>query len=57
MAEAVLANHDWDCAIIAEGVDAGHEGFIDCWNENGDTMIRARRWCQAHQRDLLAAAL
>jgi hypothetical protein len=57
VAEAILANHDWDCAIVAEGVDAGHEGFIDAWNENGDTMIRARRWCQAHQRDLFAAAI
>jgi hypothetical protein len=56
VAEAVLPNHDWDCAIIAEGVNAGHEGFIDCWNMNGPTMIRARRWCQAHRHDLLAAA-
>jgi Ser/Thr protein kinase RdoA (MazF antagonist) len=56
VAEAILANHDWDCAIIAEGVNAGHAGFIDCWNENGDTMIRARRWCEMRQPDLLAAA-
>ncbi len=56
VAEAVVANHDWDCATIAQGVQAGHAGFIDSWNENGGTMIRARRWCQAHQRALLAAA-
>ena len=56
VAEAVVANHDWDCAIIADGVRAGHAGFIDSWNENGGTMIRARRWCQAHRRALLAAA-
>jgi hypothetical protein len=56
VAEAVLDNHDWDCAIIAEGVNAGHAGFIDCWKEIGDTMIRARRWCEAHRQDLVAAA-
>lgn len=31
VAEAIIANHDWDCAIIAEGVRAGHAGFIDAW--------------------------
>jgi hypothetical protein len=56
VAEAIVANHDWDCAIIAEGVRAGHAGFIDSWNENGGTMIRARRWCQAHRRALRTAA-
>ncbi len=56
VAEAVLPNHDWDCAIIIEGVRAGHAGFIDSWNENGGTMLRARRWCQAHGRALRAAA-
>jgi hypothetical protein len=56
VAEAIIANHDWDCAIIAEGVRAGHAGFIDAWNKNGGGMIRARRWCEAHQRDLLNAA-
>jgi Phosphotransferase enzyme family len=56
VAEAIVVNHDWDCAIIAQGVQAGHAGFIDSWNENGGTMIRARRWCQAHQRALRAAA-
>jgi hypothetical protein len=53
---AVVPNHDWDCAIITEGVQAGHAGFIDSWNENGATMVRARRWCQAHDRALRAAA-
>jgi len=37
-------------------VRAGHAGFIDSWNENGETMVRARRWCQAHGRALRAAA-
>jgi hypothetical protein len=55
VAGAIVANHDWDCATIAQGVQAGHAGFIDSWHENGGTMIRARRWCQAHQRALLAA--
>jgi hypothetical protein len=56
VAEAVVANHDWDCAIITRGVQAGHAGFIDSWNENGETMIRARRWCLAHQQALRQAA-
>ena len=56
VAAAVVPNHDWDCAIITEGVRAGHAGFIDSWNENGETMVRARRWCQAHGRALRAAA-
>ncbi|HEY0716058.1 MAG TPA: phosphotransferase [Streptosporangiaceae bacterium] len=56
VAEAIVANHDWDCAIIAEGVRAGHSGFIDSWNENGGAMIRARRWCRTHRRALRAAA-
>jgi hypothetical protein len=55
VAEAIIDNHNWDCAVIAEGVCAGHLGFIDCWNEIGGTMVRARRWCEAHQRDLIAA--
>jgi aminoglycoside phosphotransferase (APT) family kinase protein len=56
VAEAVPQNHDWDCAVIAEGVRAGHPGFIDAWNKNGGTMLRARRWCKAHHGDLVAAA-
>jgi Phosphotransferase enzyme family len=56
VAEAVVANHDWDCAVITRGVRAGHPGFIDSWNENGDTMIRARHWCRAHQQDLRQVA-
>jgi hypothetical protein len=56
VAEAIVPNHDWDCAIIAEGVRAGHAGFIDSWNENGGTMIRARDWCRSHDRTLRAAA-
>ena len=56
VAEAIVVNHDWDCAIITKGVRAGHAGFIDSWNENGGTMLRARRWCVTHQHALLAAA-
>jgi hypothetical protein len=55
VAEAIIANHDRDRAIIAEGVRAGHAGFIDAWNENGGTMIRAGRWCEAHRSELVAA--
>ena len=55
VAETILANHDWSCAIITEAVQAGHDGFTDCWNTIGATMIRARAWCQSHHRDLLAA--
>jgi Phosphotransferase enzyme family len=55
VAETILANHDWSCAIITDAVQVGHRGFTDCWNNIGATMIRARAWCQSHQRDLLAA--
>ena len=56
VAEAILANHDWSCAIITDAAQAGHPGFIDCWAHLGGTMRRARRWCQTHQHDILAAA-
>ena len=56
VAEAILANHDWSCAIITEAAAAGHAGFIDCWNAIGGTMMRSRRWCDGRRRDLLAAA-
>jgi Phosphotransferase enzyme family len=55
VAGAILANHDWSCAIITEAAAGGHAGFIDCWNRTGKTMVRSRRWCDAHRRDLLAA--
>jgi hypothetical protein len=56
VAEAILANHDWSCAIITDAAAAGHPGFTDCWDSIGGVMIRARAWCQTHHRDLLAAA-
>ena len=56
VAVAILANHDWCCAIITDAVGQGHPGFIDFWNHLAGTMGRARRWCEAHQHDLLAAA-
>ena len=56
VAEAVVANHDWTYAIVTEAAAAGHQGFADHWNQVAGTAARARRWCQRHQRDLLAAA-
>jgi len=35
---------------------AGPPGFIDYWGRVAGTMARARRWCEAHHRDLLASA-
>jgi Phosphotransferase enzyme family len=55
-AEAVVANHDWTYAIVTEMAAAGHQGFADHWREVAGPAARARRWCQRHQRDLLAAA-
>jgi hypothetical protein len=56
VAEAILPNLDWSCAIITEAVAVGHPGFTDCWNSIGDVMIRARAWCESHSYDLLASA-
>jgi len=56
VAETIVANHDWSCAIITDAVQGGHSGFTDCWNSIGGVMIRARTWCETRQRDLLAAA-
>ena len=56
VAEAVLANHDWTYAIVTEAAAAGHQGFADHWRAVAPTALRARRWCQRHRRDLLAAA-
>jgi hypothetical protein len=56
VAEAILPNHDWSCAIITDAVAVGHVGFTDCWNTIGGVMIRARSWCQSHHSDLLASA-
>jgi hypothetical protein len=55
-AEAVLANHDWTYAIVTDAAAAGHQGFADHWRAVAPAATRARRWCQRHRRDLLAAA-
>jgi aminoglycoside phosphotransferase (APT) family kinase protein len=57
VAEAVVPNHDWTYAIVTEAAAAGHQAFADHWRSVADTAARARRWCQKHQHDLLAAAL
>jgi hypothetical protein len=57
VAEAIVANHDWTYAIVVEEAEAGHEGFADYWSRVAGPAARARRWCQRHQRDLIAAAL
>jgi Phosphotransferase enzyme family len=56
VAEAVVANHDWTYAIVTEAAAAGHQGFADHWRLVAAPAARARRWCQTHRRDLLAAA-
>ena len=56
VAEAVVANHDWTYAIVTEAAAAGHQGFADHWRAVAPAAARARRWCQRHRRDLLAAA-
>ena len=56
VAEAVVANHDWTYAIVTEAAAAGHQGFADHWRTVAEPAVRARRWCQRYQRDLLAAA-
>jgi hypothetical protein len=56
VAEGVVANHDWTYAIVTEAAAAGHQGFADHWRTVAEPAARARRWCQRHQRDLLAAA-
>lgn len=56
VAEAVLASHDWTYAIVTEAAAAGHQGFTEHWRAVADSAARARRWCERHRRDLLAAA-
>jgi hypothetical protein len=56
VAEAIVANHDWTYAIVTEAAADGHQGFADHWRAVAEPAARARRWCQRHQRDLLAAA-
>jgi Phosphotransferase enzyme family len=56
VAEAVVPNHDWTYAIVTEAAAAGHQGFADHWRAVREPVARERRWCQRHQRDLLAAA-
>jgi Phosphotransferase enzyme family len=55
VAEAILDNHDWCCAIITDAARAGHPGFVDYWGRVAGVMTRARRWCEAHHHDLLAS--
>ncbi len=56
VAEAVVANHDWTYAIVAEAAAIGHEGFADQWRAMAQQAARSRRWCQRHRRELVAAA-
>ena len=56
VAEALLANHDWTYAIVTEAAAAGHQGFTDHWRAVAASAARARRWCEHHRRELLAAA-
>ena len=56
VAEAIVANHDWTYAIVTEAAAAGHQGFADHWRMVAESAGRARRWCEQHRRDLLAAA-
>jgi hypothetical protein len=56
VAEALVANHDWTYAIVAEAAAAGHQGFADHWRAVAGPTARARRWTHRHRRDLLAAA-
>jgi len=56
VAEALVANHDWTYAIVAEAAAAGHAGFADHWRAVAAPAARARHWLQLHDRDLVAAA-
>jgi len=56
VASALVANHDWTYAIVAEAAAAGHAGFADHWRAVAPEAARARRWCERHERALLAAA-
>ena len=56
VAEALVANHDWTYAIVAEAAAAGHAGFADHWRTVAAPAARARRWLQLHDRDLVTAA-
>jgi hypothetical protein len=51
-----VANHDWTYAIVAEAAAIGHVGFADQWRAMAPQVARARRWCQQHRLDLVAAA-
>jgi hypothetical protein len=56
VAEALVANHDWTYAIVAEAAAAGHAGFADHWRAVAPVAARARRWCERNRRALVAAA-
>src|SRR5580693_4517937 len=56
VAGALVANHDWTYAIVAEAAAAGHAGFADHWRAVAAPAARARRWTLRHRRELTAAA-
>jgi hypothetical protein len=53
---ALLDNHDWTYAIVTEAAAAGHAAFAEHWRSIAPAAARARRWCELHERSLLAAA-
>jgi hypothetical protein len=57
VAEAIVANHDWTYAIVADAAAAGHQAFADHWRTVSAPAARARSWCEHHHRDLLTAAM
>ena len=56
MAGALVANHDWTYAIVAEAAAAGHVGFADHWRAVAAPAARARRWTLRHRLQLMAVA-
>jgi hypothetical protein len=56
VARALVANHDWTYAIVAEAAAAGHAGFADHWRVVAAPAARARRWTLRHRRQLMAVA-
>jgi hypothetical protein len=56
VARALVANHDWTYAIVAEAAAAGHAGFADHWRTVAAPAARARRWTLRHRRQLMAVA-
>lgn len=56
VAGALVANHDWTYAIVAEAAAAGHAGFADHWRAVAAPAARARRWTLRHRRELMTVA-